>query len=152
MQPHPDFADSDLPRSAVIGEFQLTPLSPAQVEEDFAAVTGSEQVLVGLSGDSWPRGLTLDDNRIDLAWHEREFTARRSFAWIIRDRPGGYLGCAYLYPDPGARGRGQVVTWIRDMPGRADHLNRFDPLFRAWLGPHLPDGYRLEWANNARLG
>ena len=122
------------------------------MEEDFAAVTGSERVLTGLSGGNWPRGLTLDDNRIDLAWHEREFTARRSFAWIVRDRVGDYLGCAYLYPDPGARGRGWVVTWIRDMPGRAGHLGRFDPLLRAWLMPHLPDGYVLDWINNAELG
>ena len=151
MQPHPDFAETDLPRRAEIGAFQLTPLSPAQVDEDFEAVIGSKQVLRGLFGDDWPLGLTRDDNLTDMGWHEREFTAKRSFAWIIRDPGGRYLGCAYLYPDLGKRGHGQVVTWVRDSPDRIAQLTQFDRLFQTWLRSYLPDGYILSWLNNADI-
>ena len=104
MKPHPDFAGIDLPRECDLGGFRLTPLSPDHVEEDYAAVMSSADVLRGLF-DDWPDGLTLEDDLIDLAWHEREFTTRRSFAWIIRDGEGSYLGCAYVFPAPGERGR-----------------------------------------------
>lgn len=144
MQPHPDFAGVDLPRECNLGAFRLSPLSPDKVEEDYAAVMSSADVLRGLFGD-WPDGLTLEDDLVDLAWHEREFTTRRSFAWIIRDGEGNYLGCAYLFPAPGQRGRADVATWIRDMPERLATQDRFNALFRKWLEEVLPPGISLSW-------
>lgn len=148
MDPHPDFTDTTLPREADVGPFRLGPLGPAQAEEDFEVVTTSEAVLVGVFGSDWPKGLTLDENRVDMGWHDREFTAKRSFAWIVRDAEGAYLGCAYLYPDIGSTGRGQVVTWIRDMPERLEVLAAFNAVFADWLGPFLPEGYAVTWASN----
>lgn len=148
MQPHPDFAGTALPREATLGPFRLTPLSVAQVDEDFEAVTGSTRVLTGLFGSDWPVGLTRDDNLIDMGWHDREFTAQRSFAWIIRDSDGLYLGCAYLYPEIGLRGKGEVVTWMCDTPERLEALAAFNTTFRDWLTPFLPDDYALDWTSN----
>jgi hypothetical protein len=99
-------------------------------------------------GDDWPKGLTRDDNLIDMGWHEREFTARRSFAWIVRNPEGTYLGCAYLYPAIGERGRGEVVTWLCDTPDRPASLQAFNALFWDWLTPFLPQGYALGWTSN----
>jgi RimJ/RimL family protein N-acetyltransferase len=146
MQPHPDFAAIDLPRECNLGGFRLTPLSPDQVEEDYAAVMSSADVLRGFFGD-WPEGLTLEDDLVDLAWHEREFTTRRSFAWIIRDGDGHYLGCAYIFPAPGERGRADVATWIRDMPDRLSTQDLFNALFRKWLEEVLPSGISLSWSS-----
>ncbi|MCV3271879.1 hypothetical protein [Roseobacter sinensis] len=148
MQPHPDFAGTALPREATFGPFRLSPLSVAQVDEDFKAVTASVRVLTGLFGDDWPKGLTRADNLIDMGWHEREFTALRSFAWIVRDTAGHYLGCAYLYPEIAVRGRGEVVTWMCDTPERLQHLAAFNAAFRDWLTPFLPQGYDLQWTTN----
>lgn len=148
MGPHPDFETTDLPRTASLGDFRLTPLSVGQVDEDLAAVTGSAAVLKGLFGGDWPEGLTRDDNLIDMGWHEREFTARRSFAWIVRDAGGTYLGCAYLYPDIGSRGSGEVVTWMCDTPERLTRLAAFNDAFRDWLAPYLPANYKLRWTSN----
>lgn len=146
MQPHPDCAAIDLPRECNLGGFRLTPLSPDQVEEDYAAVMSSADVLRGFFGD-WPEGLTLEDDLVDLAWHEREFTTRRSFAWIIRDGDGHYLGCAYIFPAPGERGRADVATWIRDMPDRLSTQDLFNALFRKWLEEVLPSGISLSWSS-----
>ncbi|MEM8729031.1 MAG: hypothetical protein AAGF79_03860 [Pseudomonadota bacterium] len=150
MDPHPDFGSSALPRETRVGDFLLGPLGPAEAEEDFAVVTASEAVLVGVFQSRWPIGLTLEENRIDMGWHDREFTARRSFAWIVRDPEGAYLGCAYLYPDIGATGRGHVVTWIRDMPDRLAVLERFNAQFWDWLAPYLPEGYEVRLTSNDR--
>lgn len=146
MQPHPDFATIDLPRECNLGGFRLTPLSPDQVEEDYAAVMSSADVLRGFFGD-WPEGLTLEDDLVDLAWHEREFTTRRSFAWIIRDGDGHYLGCAYIFPAQGERGQADVATWIRDMPDRLSTQDLFNALFRKWLEEVLPSGISLSWSS-----
>ncbi len=97
--PHSDFAARTLPRTAILGPFHLTPLTPAEAEEDFEIVTASEHVLVGVFGDAWPSGLTFAENIDDLTRQDREFRNADAFSWIIRSAEGGYLGCAYLYPD-----------------------------------------------------
>jgi len=148
MQPHPDFAGTTLPRSADLGLFRLTPLGPGAVDEDFAAVTGSARVLVGQFGSDWPSGLTLEDNRIDLAWHEREFTLCRSFAWILRDAVGTYLGCAYIYPEPGERGQGKINLWLVDRADRLELILPFRDRLAKWLEPRLPQGSQYVWAVN----
>lgn len=148
MQPHPDFANSTLPRHADLGLFRLAPLAPDAVDEDFAAVVASERVLVGAYGGDWPRGLTLEENRIDLAWHEREFTLCRSFSWVLRDAQGTYLGCAYVYPEPGTRGQGKINLWLVDTPDRLARLAAYKPCLAAWLAPWLPPGSRYDWHIN----
>jgi hypothetical protein len=150
MRPHPDLADRRPPREAALGPVRLTPLDPAAAEEDFAAVTGSARVLTGLFGGDWPQGLTLEDDRIDLAWHEREFTLGRSLSWILRDAAGTYLGCAYVFPEPGASGRGEVFLWLVDRPDRLELLATIRPLLEDWLAPWLPAGAAYAWHMNDR--
>lgn len=146
MDPHPDFAGTALPRAVDLPRFRLTPLAPALLDEDFEAVMSSISVLKGLFGD-WPEGLTREENLVDLAWHEREFTLRRSFSWIVRDGKGDYLGCAYLLPEPGARGRAQCVTWIRAMPGREALQSALEKELAVWFGKALPEGIALTWGS-----
>ena len=100
----------------------------------------------------WPVGLTEDEDALDLAWHEREFSARRSFAWVIRDEGGAYLGCAYLFPEMGKTGTGEGVFWFRELPDRLDHLAAFGPFFKAFVADHAPDGFAVSYRDNAGLG
>lgn len=148
MQAHPDFQNRDIPRAAEIGSFRLTALSPAQVEEDFAVVTESSSVLLGLFGDTWPRDLTLEENLSDLVRHDQEFVDKKAFSWIIRSTNGEYLGCAYLYPTFDRHGEGRVYTWIRQRPDRLVLIEQFNALFRQWIIGHLPGGYKLAWNSN----
>ena len=64
-------------------------------------------------GSSWPDGLTKDKNLVDLAWHQREFEASRSFAWVIESHEGEYLGCLYVYPSIAGEQAADVVWWWR---------------------------------------
>lgn len=88
-------------------------------------------MLRGFFGNDWPDGLTLAENRIDLAWHEREFTTCRSFSWILRDCAGAYLGCANVFPAPGDRLRGDVYLWLAESPERLARLAAFRPQLAA---------------------
>ena len=150
MQAHPDFQNSNIPRAAEIGPFRLTALSPAEVDEDFAVVTESSGVLLGLFGDTWPRDLTLEENLSDLVRHDQEFAAKKAFSWIIRSSKGEYLGCAYLYPTLGRQGEGRVYTWIRQRPDRLVLIDQFNALFRQWLIGYLPSGYQMAWTSNGK--
>lgn len=134
--------------SMTLGTYHLDVLTGADVEEDFNAVTRSKSVLQGLFGPKWPEGLTLEDNLTDLHWHHREFTAKRSFAWIIRDAAGLYLGCAYLFPTIGERGQAEAAYWMTDTPDRLGNIAAFGPLYAEWLKELLPASYALSLINN----
>jgi len=148
LRPHPEFADAQIPAQAAIGAFRLSMLTPEDADEDFAAISASIPVLQGVFGDDWPKGLTLDRNRADLARHQREFEARFAFSWIIRSRDGAYLGCAYFRPTPSAMRQGRAAHWIMDRPDRLELLSEFGIAFRPWLGRFLPQDYEMTWYCN----
>ncbi len=143
MNAHPDFENVSIPREVEVGPFVLTPLSPGYLDEDFTVVKESESVLTGLFGDPWPKGLTLEDNLIDLRRHDEEFEAKQAFSWIVRSNKREYLGCAYLYPTTDQRGEGHIFTWIRDTPNRLALITQFNQVFSEWLHTYLPKDYSL---------
>jgi hypothetical protein len=144
LRAHPDYLDPLVPQQAQVGELRLEVLGPDITREDFDAVMESADKLEGLFGDSWPRGLTLDENTIDLAWHLREFEAARSFAWVIRDAHGRYLGCCYLFPTLGERGRGRGWIWFRTDGLDADAEREATIALADWMRSLGPEGAELE--------
>lgn len=139
MRYHPLLEGFDAPRAVVLGPYHLSVLGPDSVEEDYAAVMESQERLFGLMGGTWPDGLTLDENRVDLCWHVKEFAMKRSFAWIVRNSDGAYLGCAYVFPDFAGNGA-FVPVWMRSSVRRDAHEATFGALLMDWLtGPDWPD-------------
>ena len=81
--------------------FHLRMLTIHDVVKDFDAVIAAAPRLGGAMepGGSWPDGLTLEENLIDLAWHQREFTIGHSFAYtVMNDDETRCLGCCYINP------------------------------------------------------
>jgi hypothetical protein len=114
MRPHPLFKNRLIPAAHTLGEFTLKALSISDLERDFSAVMESAaEIKAAHPGSSWPDGLTKEKNLIDLAWHQREFEARRSFAWVIENSDGEYLGCLYVYPSISGEKSADVVWWWR---------------------------------------
>jgi hypothetical protein len=151
MTPHPDFEALVVPRSFTLGDYHLDILTAEDLEADYEAVTRSASVLHGLFGPDWPMGLSLEDNRTDLHWHHREFTTNRSFAWVIRDPDQTYLGCAYLFPAPGARGMAEATYWMAHGSSRLSHLATFGPLYETWVTALLPGSTAITFRSNASL-
>lgn len=152
MKPHPDFDDLNMPEEHQLGRFSLTILTGADLEEDYKAVMSSASVLQGIFGPNWPVGLTKAEDEIDLHWHHREFTAKRSFAWVIRDQAKAYIGCAYLSPDMGTCGTGDAPFWMIDSPERKSRIDAFGPLYGEWLQGLLPKSYVLTVRSNEWIG
>jgi hypothetical protein len=97
-------------------EFRLRMLTVHDVVKDYDAVMSSVDELKEIWPDSdWPEGLTLEENLIDLGWHQREFLTRSSFAYtVVSLDETRVLGCVYINP---TRKRGydaEVYLWARE--------------------------------------
>jgi hypothetical protein len=74
-------------------------LTRADLEADMEGVNSSLKLIRRTRGGSWPsEPVTEDFDLLDLAWHEREFRDGSSFAYVVYNEKGEYIGCVYLYP------------------------------------------------------
>ena len=119
----------------------LEPLGPEHNERDYAAWTSSfEQIhsTPGWEKSSWPREMTLEENRGDLERHAKDFRERTGFTYTVLEREGGdVVGCVYIYPLPDdAEHDARVQSWVR-----ASHAHLDEPLWRAasdWVASGWP--------------
>jgi hypothetical protein len=121
--------------------FHLRPLRAADVVKDFAAVVETEKRLIGFMDpkDTWPAGLTVEENLVDLGWHEREFTLGHSFAYtVMNDGEGRVLGCCYIYPSDRPEYDAMVFYWVREAEYRSSLDRRLGDALRAWIERSWP--------------
>ena len=122
-------------------EFVLKPLTVNNLVKDYDAVMSSQNHLLGLMGsnDDWPLKLTLEDNLVDLGWHQREFTLRHSFAYSVMSKDDQEcLGCCYIYPSVKANYDVQVFHWIRQEYLSCGLEERLGLIFKNWLKTDWP--------------
>ena len=106
----------NVPQQLETKEFRLRMLTVNDVVKDYDAVMSSvEQLREVWPGSGWPDGLTLEQNLVDLGWHQGEFERRRSFAYtVVTLDETKVVGCVYINP---TRKRGydaQVYLWARE--------------------------------------
>jgi hypothetical protein len=109
-----DFA---VPGLLETSRIRLRPLTIHDAEKDFEAVMSSETRLrtVFDPGDEWPSGLTLEQNTIELGWHQVEFQLRTSFAYTVaRLDEAAVLGCMYIYPTQKHGHDVEITMWVRE--------------------------------------
>lgn len=95
----------EVPQKLEHEKFIARKLCATDTELDYKAVMSSIDIIKKTRGGNWPTSdLTLEDDRIDLSWHQREFENKSSFAFIVMMKDETEcLGCFYLYK-PGFRG------------------------------------------------
>jgi len=132
MTPHPSFKKYRIPYEHTLGTLHLKALTIDDLDRDFEAVMESAtNIKAANPKSSWPDGLTRRKNLIDLAWHQREFEAKRSFAWVIEDDTSTYLGCLYVYPSMAVENSADVVWWWRT--GAKVDQELFRKNLKAWI-------------------
>lgn len=96
--------DFKVPLRLETPDFIIRKLTARDVYLDYLAVMSSIAAIKKQRGGSWPDpSLTFEDDLIDLAWHQREFENRSSFAYTVESKDGSEcLGCLYFY-EPGTR-------------------------------------------------
>lgn len=92
--------DFQVPEKLETPDFIIRKLCFTDAELDYKAVMSSVDLIKRTRGGSWPSpDLTFIDDQIDLAWHQREFEHRTSFAYtVMSPDEKECLGCLYLYP------------------------------------------------------
>ena len=130
-------ASFDPPIRLVHQAFRLRPLGPKHNASDYAAWSSSIDHIrstPGFEGWSWPRPMTLDENRRDLIRHADDFATRAGFTYTVLapDHDAAtVIGCVYIYPSKRAGYDADVRSWVRAEDAHLDAV-----LYRAvseWL-------------------
>lgn len=151
-------AGFDVPRELAYDDLRARALSRADLGDDVAGINASLDLIRRTRGGSWPTGpVTEAYNYVDLVWHECEFRDHGSFAYVLRDGDGGYLGCCYLYP----LGRRTPLTddllaydvdvswWVTPPAYEAGYYGTAYAALRVWLDQDLP--FRAPYFSNREI-
>ena len=118
-----------VPSGIVTKNFRIRTLTIHDVVKDYDAVMSSVDFLQGVFGpnSSWPsEDLTLEQDLIDLGWHQKEFQKKSSFAYTVMTLDESKcLGCVYIDPSEKVNYDAKVVLWVRSFHFPALNLQRY---------------------------
>lgn len=127
------------PESLETGRFFLRPLTIHHLVKDYDAVISSRQHLNERFGPGWPEGLTLEQNLVDLGWHQKEFQRRTSFAYtVLAPDESRVLGCVYIYPTRKSGCDAEVLLWARQSELAGGLEAELREVVRGWLAARWP--------------
>ena len=110
-------SDFVVPNGLETETFRLRMLSVHDLIKDYDAVMASREQIQGVFGpqSQWPTAdLSLEQDLIDLGWHQKEFQNRTSFAYTVMSLDESRcLGCVYVYPTHSQTYDAQVILWAR---------------------------------------
>jgi hypothetical protein len=123
------------------------PLTRKDLLVDMQGVNSSIELIHKTRGGSWPQeAVTEDFNLLDLSWHEAEFRDHQSFAYVIYDNNGLYIGCFYLYP-MGFRTELSEETidydidaswWVTTKAYENGYYKKLQTALKQWLADEFP--------------
>jgi hypothetical protein len=126
--------DFSVPQTLQADEFHLRMLTVNDVVKDFDAVMSSVDHCKTIWGGKWPEGLTLEQNLIDLGWHQKEFQTRRSFTYtVLAPDETMVLGCVYILPTSKTGFDPEVYLWIRQSHLESGMEVRLYEAVKQWL-------------------
>ncbi|MBP2337003.1 hypothetical protein JOF41_003181 [Saccharothrix coeruleofusca] len=117
----------------------LRPIRESDAARDYPAVMGSRERLWALYGQVWgwpPATMTPEQNRADLARHEREIEAHESFNYVLFDaEESAVLGCVYIDPE----GEDALISWwVVDEHAGTDLERALDAFIPRWIARDWP--------------
>lgn len=135
----------------------LRPIRAADTAIDFPAVMGSRERLWRIYGEAWgwpPATMTEEQDREDLARHEREIEAHESFNYALLDAgETELLGCVYVDPpEKAGDADAEVSWWVVDRLVGTEVEAALDAFVPRWLAEDWPlrapryVGRDLSWA------
>lgn len=136
--------DFKVPEKVTKEDFIIRKLCARDSYLDYMAVMSSIEIIKKTRGGEWPYPeLTFEDDMIDLAWHQREFEGKRSFAFTVMSADETEcFGCIYIYP-PGFRSEidisydADISFWVTQ--------KKFDEGFYKDLYNFLKNWIKEEW-------
>ena len=120
-------------------QFRLEPLGPEHNDADYRAWSSSMEHIHATPGwekSSWPREMTLEENRADLQRHADDFEKRSGFTYTVLEPGGDVVGCVYIYPAPAGPQDARVLSWVR--ASRAELDGALWQAVSDWLATEWP--------------
>lgn len=121
--------------------FRIRPITVHDVVKDYDAVmTSAEHLRRSFPLWGWPpEDLTLEQNLIDLGWHQKEFQLRSSFDYAVMS-PGEkrLLGCVYVDPPEKIGADAEIVFWVRSDETETGLEAALDETVRRWVAEDWP--------------
>ncbi len=151
--------DFVVPAKLETAEFRLRMLTVNDVVKDFDAVTTSVEHLKNIwPGGNWPVGLTLEQNLIDLGWHQKEFQMRRSFAFtVVSLSEETVKGCVYIEPTRKSGYDAEIFLWARQSELANGLEARLYDAVEKWVAEEWPfenpafPGRNIDWESWSRI-
>jgi hypothetical protein len=107
--------DFDVPRLLETDRVRVRPLTIHDVVKDLDALMTSREHLWALFGEAWgwpPEDLTLEQDLVDLGWHQKEFERCSSFDYaVVSLDERAVRGCVYVDPPTKAGVEAEVYLW-----------------------------------------
>ena len=128
-----------VPETLETDRFRLRMLTVNDVVKDYDAVITSKEHIHDIWGPGWPEGLTLEQNLIDLGWHQKEFQRRKSFAYtVVALDESRVLGCVYIDPTRKEGFDAEVYLWARQSELDSGMETELAEVVKAWLAADWP--------------
>jgi hypothetical protein len=136
-----------VPTQLIFDDITARPLGRKDLADDLAGVNSSIETIQQTRGESWPtERLDKDFDLLDLAWHEREFRDGDSFAYVVYNTNGEYIGCFYLY---GIGVRAELTEelldydvdaswWVTSAAYNSGYYEKLYDALRQWLSVDFP--------------
>ena len=121
----------------------LRPIRADDVDIDYPAVMGSRERLWEKYGPVWgwpPATMTFEEDREDLARHEREIAAHESFNYaILSSDESALLGCIYIDPPDEPETHDALISWwvVDDRVG-SELERELDQFVPDWIATAWP--------------
>lgn len=157
MKQHFVPADFAVPQVFETDLFRIRMLAVGDVVKDYDAVMSSLDHLQGVFGptSSWPSPeLTLEQDLIDLGWHQKEFQMRSTFAYtVVSLDETRVLGCLYIFPADPPNYDAMVTMWVRSDVVAVGYDELLFATVKSWLAKDWPfqnpayPGRDIDWTD-----
>jgi len=135
-------ADFNVPEKLETDKFRLRMLKINDVIKDYDAVISCANRIRGIfgNGSQWPsKDLTLEQDLIDLGWHQKEFQIRSSFTYTVMNLDESQcLGCLYIFPSKNEASDAEVFMWVRENEYKNGLDNILFDTVKNWLKDSWP--------------
>ncbi len=132
----------NIPEKLENKQFLIRMLTVNDLIKDYEAVMTSLKRIRGVFGpdSDWPSpDLTLEQDLVDLGWHQKEFQRRSSFAYtVMTPAEDQCLGCLYIYPSNKKDFDAETYLWVRDSAFGAGLEPLLYNIIRDWLKNDWP--------------
>lgn len=145
-----------IPQQLETNRLRLRMLNVSDVVKDYDAVMSSIEYLQKTKpfgpNQKWPIGLTLEQNLIDLGWHQKEFQTRSSFAYTVMNLDETQcLGCIYIDPSSNSNYEAMVFLWVRQSQVESGLDEYLFEIVKKWILEKWPfkkvayPGREIDW-------